>query len=150
MLEHVLADVADTISRTGSLIFRDTSAGVVFCPEHAQLLADAGYAKADVQAWLMEHCGRTGADLRRAGKNGLRGIARFADADTSGDDTFTRILPSPRHVPIVVAGARNAAIKCARSSWRTPMRRRRSRNICPITRQRRKSTPRCWKICSAT
>src|SRR5207237_329188 len=51
--EHVLADVADTISRTGSLIFRDTSAGVVFCPEHAQLLADAGYTKADVQAWLM-------------------------------------------------------------------------------------------------
>jgi hypothetical protein len=58
----------------------------------------------------MERCGRTGADLRRAGKNGLRGIARFADADTSQDDTFTRILPSPRHVPIVVAGARNAAI----------------------------------------
>ena len=70
----------------------------------------SGYTKADVQAWLMEHCGRTGADLRRTGKNGLRGIARFADADTSGDGTFTRILPSSRHVPIVVAGARNAAI----------------------------------------
>ena len=98
------------ISRTGSLIFRDTSAGVVFCPEHAQMLAGAGYGKADVQAALMEHCGRTGADLRRVGKNGLRGIARFADADTSQDDTFTRTLPSPRHVPIVVAGARNAAI----------------------------------------
>ena len=40
----------------------------------------------------------------------MRGIARFADADTSADDAFTRILPSPRHVPIVVAGARNAAI----------------------------------------
>ena len=103
-------DIADTISRTGSLIFRDTSAGVVFCPEHAQMLATAGFTKQDVQAWLIEHCGRTGADLRRAGKNGLRGIARFADADTSADDTFTRILPSPRHVPIVVAGARNAAI----------------------------------------
>jgi hypothetical protein len=84
--------------------------GGAFGPEHAQMLAKGGYAKADVQAWLMEHCGRTGADLRRAGKNGLRGIARFADADTSGDDTFSRILPSPRHVPIVVAGARNAAI----------------------------------------
>src|ERR1700758_4610872 len=46
---------------------------VVFCPEHAQMLAAAGYANPDVQAWLMEHCGRTGADLRRAGKNGLRG-----------------------------------------------------------------------------
>jgi hypothetical protein len=58
----------------------------------------------------MEHCGRTGADLRRAGKNGLRGMARFASPDDSADGTFTRILPSPRHVPIVVAGARNAAI----------------------------------------
>jgi hypothetical protein len=108
--EQVLWDVADTISRTGSLIFRDTSAGVVFCPEHAQMLADAGFSKKGVQEWLMEHCGRTGADLRRVGKNGLRGIARFADPDTSADEEFSRILPSPRHVPIVVAGARNAAI----------------------------------------
>ena len=30
--------------------------------------------------------------------------------DESADDTFARILPSPRHVPLVVAGARNAAI----------------------------------------
>jgi hypothetical protein len=108
--EQVLWDFADTISRIGSLIFRDTSAAVVFCPEHAQLLAAAGYSKADVQAWLIEHCGRSGADLRRAGKNGLRGIARFADDDPSADETFSRILPSPRHIPIVVAGARNAAI----------------------------------------
>ena len=48
--EHVLNDIADTISRTGSLIFRDTSAGVVFCPEHAQMLAGAGFTKQDVQA----------------------------------------------------------------------------------------------------
>jgi hypothetical protein len=108
--EQVLWDFADTISRTGSLIFRDASAGAVFCPEHAQMLAAAGYAKADVQAWLMEHCGRTGADLRRAGKNGLRGMARFASGDRSEDDTFSRILPSPRHIPVIVAGARNAGI----------------------------------------
>jgi hypothetical protein len=85
---------------------------VVLCPEHAQLLAAAGLAKQDVQAWLIEHCGRTGADLRRAGKNGLRGAARFADPgpDEAADAAFTRILPSPRHVPVLVAGARNAAI----------------------------------------
>ena len=69
--EQILWDVADTISRTGSLIFRDTSAGVVFGPEHANLLAKAGYGRADVQSWLVEHCGRTRADLRRAGKNGV-------------------------------------------------------------------------------
>jgi hypothetical protein len=74
------------------------------------MLADAGFSKKGVQEWLMEHCGRTGADLRRVGKNGLRGIARFADPDESADEEFSRILPSPRHVPIVVAGARNAAI----------------------------------------
>ena len=44
--EQVLCDIADTISRTGSLIFRDTSAGVVFCPEHAQMLAKAGFSQA--------------------------------------------------------------------------------------------------------
>jgi len=108
---EVLQDFADTISRTGSLIFRDTSCAVVFCPEHAQMLAQAGYSKADVQRWFIEHCGRTGADLRRVGKNGLRGMARFAAPDDrDGDGTFNRIIPSPRHVPVVVAGARNAGI----------------------------------------
>ena len=82
----MLTGIADTISRTGSLIFRDTSAGVVLCPA------------------------RAAAGRRRAGKNGLRGSARFADPDDTEDDVFSRILPSPRHVPIVVAGARNAAI----------------------------------------
>ena len=84
--EQVLWDIADTISRTGSLIFKETSAGVVLCPEHAQMLADAGYEKKAVQEWLIERSGRTGADLRRAGKNGLRGIARFADPDTAADE----------------------------------------------------------------
>ncbi len=117
--EQVLWDFADTISRTGALIFRDTSCGVVFCPEHAQLLAAAGFSKAGVKDWLIEHCGRSGADLRRAGKDGVsENNVRFAadraapamtgDGDAGGG--FTRILPSRQHVPIVVAGARNAAI----------------------------------------
>jgi hypothetical protein len=114
--EHILWDFADTISRTGSLIFRDTSAGVVFCPEHAQMLAAAGYTKAGVQNWLIEHCGRTQADLRRAGKDGVGegGLGgRFAAGEDAGDADpaeFSRILPTPRHVPVIVAGARNAAI----------------------------------------
>ena len=111
---QVLWDVADTISRTGSLIFRETSAGVVFGPEHANLLAKAGFGRSDVQAWLVEHCGRTRADLRRAGKNGVgENNVRFADENadaTDGGDAFERILSSPRHVPVIVAGSRNAAM----------------------------------------
>jgi hypothetical protein len=110
--EQVLWDIADTIARTGSLIFRDTSAGVVFGPEHAQLLGKAGYSRADVQSWLVEHCGRTRADLRRAGKNGVgeNGVRHADDAADPADDAFERILPSPQHVPVIVAGSRNAAM----------------------------------------
>ncbi|HKT02988.1 MAG TPA: hypothetical protein VJT31_25950 [Rugosimonospora sp.] len=110
--EQVLWDVADTISRTGSLIFRDTSAGVVFGPEHADLLAKAGYRRADVQSWFVEHCGRTRAELSRAGKDGMgENAVRFAGtAAGAHDDTFERILPSPGHVPVIVAGSRNAAM----------------------------------------
>jgi hypothetical protein len=111
--EHILCDLADTISRSGALIFRDASCGVVFGPEHAQLLAGAGYSKADVKDWLVEHCGRTRAELRRAGKEAVGdNNVRYAGAQVAGedDDELQRILPSPRHVPVIVAGARNAAM----------------------------------------
>ncbi|MEU2348909.1 hypothetical protein [Modestobacter sp. NPDC049651] len=118
--EQLLADFADTISRTGVLIFRHASAGVVFAPDHAQLLADAGFSRADVRAWLYEHCGRSLADLHRVGKDGIgdNGV-RFAREDDGalpvpGDDGdgFQRTLPDgdPRHLLIAVAGARNAGI----------------------------------------
>jgi hypothetical protein len=101
---------------------------VAFCPEHAQLLAAAGYTKTAVKEWLAEHCGRTPADLRRAGKDGVsENNVRFATQPQAAGDTtpqaaadttpqaaaggeFSRILPSPQHVPVIVAGARNAAI----------------------------------------
>jgi hypothetical protein len=117
--EQVLWDFADTISRTGALIFKETSCGVVFCPEHAQLLAGAGFTKDDVKDWLIEHCGRTQAELRRVGKDGVgenhvRFAAGTADGAQAADATaaggFSRILPSRQHVPVLVAGARNAAI----------------------------------------
>lgn len=106
--EHLLWDLADTISRTGALIFQDTSCGLVLGPEHAQLLAGAGYSKADVKAWLVERCGRTLSDLRRAGKDGVDGRVRHAGS-TTGDE-FQRIVPSAEQVMVMVAGARNAAM----------------------------------------
>ncbi|MQA09860.1 MAG: hypothetical protein GEU98_15175 [Pseudonocardiaceae bacterium] len=112
--EQVLWDFADTMSRTGSLIFRDASVGVVFSPEHAQLLAGAGFSKADVRAWFVEHCGRSRAELRRAGKDGLSGTGvRHAGDPTEpleDGEAFERFMPTPGHVPVLVAGARNAAM----------------------------------------
>ena len=110
--EQLLADFADTISRSGALIFRHAPVGIVFCPEHAQMLAGAGLSKADVRAWLIERCGRSKADLARVGKDGVgdHGV-RFADGGTDPQD-FDRLFAAdgPEVLPIVVAGARNAGI----------------------------------------
>jgi hypothetical protein len=120
--EQLLADFADTISRTGAWIFRHASAGVVFCPEHAQLLAGAGFGRAEVRAWLAERCGRTVGDLAAVGKDGLgdNGV-RYARSDSgarigaaSGErpDGFDHLLADGdrTNLLIAVAGARNAGI----------------------------------------
>lgn len=102
--EEVLWDISDTISRTGAAIGRHSSAGLVLSVEHAQQFAAAGMSKADVQNWLYDHSVRSHAALERAGKglNGLQGPGI--------DEYGLHMLPSPEQLPIVVAGARNAAI----------------------------------------
>ncbi|TNC18850.1 hypothetical protein [Amycolatopsis alkalitolerans] len=109
--EQVLADIADTMARTGAVIFREAPCGLVLGPEHAQMLAKEGFSKADVKAWLVEHVGRRRGDLRRVGKNGLseNGV-RHADDSATDDEVFDRFLSDPAQIPVVVAGARNAAM----------------------------------------
>lgn len=110
--EHLLSDFADTISRTGAWIFRHASAGIVFCPEHAQMLADAGFGKAEIRQWLARHCGRSQADLARVGKDGLSENGVRHASGTAGGAGFDRLLPSdaPADLLIAVAGARNAGM----------------------------------------
>lgn len=109
--EQLLGDVADTISRSGVLIFRHASAGLVLCPEHAQRLAGAGMTKDDVRAWLVERCGRTTADLAGVGKDGVgdNGV-RFAANAPSEHWQPHFATGGPEALPIVVAGSRNAGI----------------------------------------
>ncbi|GAA4415803.1 hypothetical protein GCM10023169_02490 [Georgenia halophila] len=110
--EQLLGDFADTIGRSGAWIFKYGMAGVVFCPEHAQLLAAAGYSRADVVAWLSEHSGRTTSALVRAGKDHAdgRGV-RFPGGDGT-PDAFQRTMPpaDTSSMLVAVAGARNAGI----------------------------------------
>jgi len=88
---------------------------LVLCPEHAQMFAAAGLSKADVQDWLIEHSGRSAGDLRRAGKGGVLTFAARAphaggDDVTIGDEEFHRVLSERRQIPVIVAGAKTAAI----------------------------------------
>ncbi len=97
--EAVLTDLADTLGRMGAYVGGPhSSGGLVLGPEHAQLLGNAGYGRTDVQQWLFEHSVRDPADMVAAGKG-----------EHVGDGPF-RMLPSAEAIPIVVAGAANAAM----------------------------------------
>src|SRR4029079_1944905 len=101
---ELLADFADTISRTGQAIVPFSTAGLILGVEHAQLLAANGFTKRDVQQWLYDHCVRSHEDLARAGKG-------LADRDGPGIGAAgCHMLASPEQLMIVVAGARNAAM----------------------------------------
>jgi hypothetical protein len=106
--EDVLRDFQDTISRIGSQIFPLSSVALVLCPEHAQMFASAGMSKQDVQNWLLERCGRTGAELTSMGKAEVN-RASFR-GEYEGDETFHKFLAGPTSIPVIVAGAKNAAI----------------------------------------
>jgi hypothetical protein len=102
--EAVLQDFADSLARIGAYLgTRHSSGGLVLGPEHAQVLADAGYSRADVQQWLFEHATRSHAALAAAGKAGGPG------GPAAGDPAFP-MMPSAAGIPVVVAGAANAAI----------------------------------------
>ena len=106
--EDVLRDFQDTISRVGSQIFPLSSVALVLCPEHAQMFASAGLSKQDVQNWLLERCGRTGAELTSMGK---AEVARKSfRGEYEGDEAFHKFLAGPTSIPVIVAGAKNAAI----------------------------------------
>jgi hypothetical protein len=107
--EDVLRDIADSVGRLGPQIFPQTPVALVLCPEHAQMLADAGMSKAGVQDWLIEHSGRTAGELRRAGKGG---VLRFphGDDESIDDEDFHHVLSQRGQIPVIVAGAKTAAI----------------------------------------
>ncbi len=103
--EAVLADFADTLARLGAYVGgAHSSGGLVLGPEHAQLLAGAGYSRAGVQQWLFTHAVRDRADLAAAGKG------EHAAADGGAGGGPFPMLPSAAAIPILVAGAANAAM----------------------------------------
>lgn len=104
---EVLRDFADTIRRSGSWIFRHASVAILMNPEHARLFASAGMSKQDVREWLVDHCGRTEADLSRTGK-GLSHLPGGPFAPDHFHPVFADASPSS--LPIIVAGSSNAAI----------------------------------------
>ena len=118
--EQLLHDIADTTSRTGALLHQSVSACVVLCPEHAHLLADAGWSKRDVSTFLYEQSFLARAELDRAGKGAVSRTSRWrvpqdhpdaeVDAGSDPDRDGVHALTSPDAVLVVVAGASNSGV----------------------------------------
>jgi len=107
--EAVLHDFADSLARIGAYVGGPhSSGGLVLGPEHAQLLGNAGYSRSDVQQWLFEHAVRSRAEMIAAGKGEHTGPAEDGTAE-DGDQPFA-LMPAAADIPILVAGAANAAM----------------------------------------
>ncbi|SFD96422.1 hypothetical protein [Blastococcus tunisiensis] len=118
--EQLLHDIAGTAARTGALLHQSVSVCVVLCPEHAHLLADAGWTKRDVSAFVHEQSFLSREQLDRVGKGAVSAISRWrvpadhpdAVVDTAADPARAGAyaLTSPEAVLVVVAGASNSGV----------------------------------------
>jgi len=103
--EAVLTDFADTLARIGAYLGGGhSSGGIVLGPEHAQLFGRHGWSRANVQEYLFDHAVRERGDMTAAGK----GDGPVADPAAAG--TPFRMMPSAKDIPLIVAGAANAAM----------------------------------------
>ena len=118
--EQLLTDIAGTLARTGALLHQTVSACVVLCPEHAHMLADAGWSKRDVSTALYEQSFLSRETLDRSGKGAvsrtsLWRVARdhpdavVDDGPDPGRDGI-HAMTSPEAVLVVVAGAANSGV----------------------------------------
>lgn len=110
--EAVLLAIADTMSRLGAL-HSHAQAAVVLGPEHADVLARAGWSKAQVRRFLHAHARRPEADLER--------IQRPPGDELGMSGTpvggFSYHGQTPEDILLVVAGARNAGVSTVLQSW---------------------------------
>jgi hypothetical protein len=118
--EQLLLDIAGTASRTGALLHQSVSACLVLCPEHAHLLADAGWTKRDVSVFVHEQSFVTREHLDRVGKGAVSRTSRWRvpadhpdaeiDPGPAPDRDGVHALTSPEAVLVVVAGAANSGV----------------------------------------
>ncbi|GLZ47866.1 hypothetical protein Acsp06_40510 [Actinomycetospora sp. NBRC 106375] len=113
--EQLLRDLAGTAARTGALLHASTSAALVLSPEHAHLLADAGWSKADVSRAVHEESWIDRDRLAAVGKSAVSSTTRWRVPDdhpeaTGHVESGLHALTSPEAVLVVVAGAANAGV----------------------------------------
>ena len=101
----VLADSMCTLGNVQMYVMGDTF--VVLGPEHARMLAEAGWKKRDVRLFLFEHARKPVRLLRRGGPpqgDGQRDLFWPRFVDPADDDQMVPVVRRPENINIVVAG----------------------------------------------
>lgn len=101
----VLADSMCTLGNVQMYVMGDTL--VVLGPEHARILADAGWRKRDVRLFLYEHARKPVGLLRHGGPpqgDGHRGLFWPRFVDPQDDSQMVPVVRRPENIHIMVAG----------------------------------------------
>lgn len=139
--ECILNDIADTMARTGATTRQQWRQCVVLGPMHARMIADAGYDKNDVKAYLAGHAGKLSSERVLVGK----GASGVGDATASArelaapsrvtvparpgfdpvpDDEFVLTVPDPANILVVVSGGEHVEVSSVlqpfTGGWRVP------------------------------
>jgi hypothetical protein len=132
--EQLVADLADSLCRTGALVRPNAAGFIVLNSEHAWVFDKHGWSKADVRQAIVAAGWRTYRDLAASGKEaiakgtGWRLPADHPDAipqEVPEDlDAPVQLVKSIESVQVVVAGAPNAGVSSIVETfgfWDRPM-----------------------------
>ena len=118
--ERLLRNVADTLAHTGSLnAALPTQAALLLAPQHARVIASAGWSVADVQRYLFERARNPLWRLREAGEwdpeKSPASCARFGDA--TDPELRVPVLDAPERLIVAVTGGDSGGFSSVVTSW---------------------------------
>jgi hypothetical protein len=120
--EGVLTTIADAMSTLGTSLTTSGSVGdsvtgtrqgeiaVVIAGEHMATIAEQGWSKQDVRAYLAAHAQRTVADLKSGG--GLPG-----EVEPEDDTAYVPVVAQPEDILVIAAGGNEGAMSAVIPSW---------------------------------
>ncbi len=106
---RLLTVVADVMRTLGHNTWYLTQSGcndcaIVFCPEHAALIAADGWTRKDVQRYLFQHAVRPIRDLSKGGMWAMRDWPAWMNAQAADDDATFPCVRDPDDIIVLVAG----------------------------------------------
>jgi hypothetical protein len=117
-----LTTIADAMSTLGTSLTTSGSVGdsvtgtrqgeiaVVIAGEHMATIAEQGWSKQDVRAYLAAHAQRTVADLKSGG--GLPG-----EVEPEDDTAYVPVVAQPEDILVIAAGGNEGAMSAVIPSW---------------------------------